>query len=125
MHYHPQGQPITGWWPRRDELVKQPIQELEDTQRPVRVPKSSARHLSEGLFDEKELQDIDCDTCVIVDNFKMKILPCWFCENQKNFFGKKGASFMIIFNPFDPENCTAATKKTEFVMMLTDDKGQD
>jgi hypothetical protein len=58
----------------------------------------------------------------------MKILPCWFRENQNNFFGKKGAScldFMIIFNPFDPENCTAATKKTEFVMMLTDDKGQD
>ena len=58
----------------------------------------------------------------------MKILSCFFRENQKKWFGKRGASmlgFMIITNSTDEEEKSKGIKNVIFVMMFTDDCLQD
>jgi hypothetical protein len=58
----------------------------------------------------------------------MKILSCFFRENQKKWFGKRGTSmlgFMITTNPKDPDEKAKGMRDVSFVMMVTDDTLQD
>jgi hypothetical protein len=58
----------------------------------------------------------------------MKILSCFFRENQKKWFGKRGTSllgFMITTNSADEESKAKGLKDVTFVMMVTDDCLQD
>lgn len=83
-----------------------------------------ARHKSKGDFDAKELEELQNDT-VVTSDYKMKILSCFFCENQGKWFGKRGTSclgFMIVTNSITDGD---ETKDMCFVMCLTDDTTQD
>ena len=87
-----------------------------------------ARHKSEGDHDTEELGKLEDDTAVIISDYKMKILSCFFRENQLKFFGKRGTSclgFMIITNSEDPEVRAKGVKEVKFVMLFTDDSQQD
>jgi hypothetical protein len=87
-----------------------------------------ARHASEGSFATQELADLEDDMALITSDYKMKILSCFFRENQKRWFGKRGTSmlgFMIATNPKDEAEKVAGMKDLKFVMMLTDDTLQD
>jgi hypothetical protein len=89
-----------------------------------------ARHKLEQDFDDAEfLQDLDDSTALVISDFKMKILSCFFRENQLKFFGKRGTSclgfFMITTNPTDPDARENGIKDVKFVMMFTDDANQD
>jgi hypothetical protein len=58
----------------------------------------------------------------------MKLLACYFRENQAKFFGKRGVSllgFMIGSNLRDEESRVAGLKDVRFIMMITDDTLQD
>ena len=60
-----------------------------------------ARLKTEAEFDAIELETLPDDTAKVVSDWKMKILACYFRENQARFFGKYGTSllgFMIITN---------------------------
>lgn len=87
-----------------------------------------ARHKAEADFDTNELNSMADDTALVISDFKMKILSCFFRENQLKFFGKRGTSclgFMIITNSDDPIARANGIKEVEFVMMFTDDALQD
>jgi hypothetical protein len=86
------------------------------------------RHLSECEFASQRLENLGCDEAEVTSDFKMKILACFFRENQKKWFGKRGTSmlgFMIATNSTDPEAKAQGIKDVTFVMMLTDDSLQD
>lgn len=87
-----------------------------------------ARHKSEADHDEDAINSLANDTAIVISDFKMKILSCFFRENQLKFFGKRGTSclgFMIISNPEDAEARQNGVKEVKFVMMFTDDSLQD
>jgi hypothetical protein len=87
-----------------------------------------ARHKSEEEYATKELEDLLDDEAIVTADFKMKILSCFFRENQKKWFGKRGTSmlgFMITTNPKDPDEKANGMKDVSFVMMVTDDSLQD
>ena len=87
-----------------------------------------ARHQAEQDFDALELNDLQDDTAVIVSDFKMKILSCFFRENQLKWFGKRGTSclgFMIISNSTCSEARRQGIKEVKFIMTMTDAALQD
>lgn len=58
----------------------------------------------------------------------MKILACYFRENQAKFFGKRGVSllgFMIITNSRDEEARAKGEQNVKFCFYVTDDTKQD
>jgi hypothetical protein len=64
------------------------------------------------------------DTAKVISDWKMKILACYFRENQAKFFGKRGISllgFMIISNSRDESNFEKGMKDVKFVFYVTDD----
>ena len=55
----------------------------------------------ESDFDETELEQLPAGVAMMVGDWKMKILACYFRENQARFFGKRGCSllgFLILVN---------------------------
>lgn len=87
-----------------------------------------ARHLSEDEYAKKELSNLADDEAIVTSDYKMKILACFFRENQKKWFGKRGTSmlgFMITTNSTDEGDKEKGVKKISFVMMVTDDCLQD
>ena len=84
-----------------------------------------ARHKSEGDFHKRELQALDDDTAIVTSDWKMKLLACFFRENQAKFFGKKAVTsclgFMIASLSTDVEVRNKGLIEVQFVMMLTDD----
>jgi hypothetical protein len=87
-----------------------------------------ARHLSEDIAAAKVLDNLADDEAVVTSDYKMKILSCFFRENQKKWFGKRGTSllgFMIASNASDEESRAKGIKEVTFVMMITDDCLQD
>jgi hypothetical protein len=65
---------------------------------------------------------------IVTSDYKMKILSCFFQENQKKWFGKRGTSllgFMITTNSTDKESKAKGLKDVTFVMMVTNDCLQD
>jgi hypothetical protein len=87
-----------------------------------------ARHLAEETKAKEELVNLADDEAIVTCDYKMKILSCFFRENQKKWFGKRGTSmlgFMIVSNSTDEEQRAKGIKEVNFVMMVTDDGLQD
>jgi hypothetical protein len=87
-----------------------------------------ARHLSEDVSAADKLETLKDDEAIVTSDYKMKILSCFFRENQKKWFGKRGTSllgFMITTNSSDEESKAKGLKEVTFVMMVTDDCLQD
>eukprot|EP00980_Cylindrotheca_fusiformis_P025942 scaffold14950_cov156-Cylindrotheca_fusiformis.AAC.1 len=87
-----------------------------------------ARQTSEAEQAKLELENLDNDTAIVTSDYKMKILACFFRENQRKWFGKRGTTalgFMIVTNPADQALKTKGIKDVKFVMMVTDDSRQD
>ena len=88
-----------------------------------------ARHKAEGDFDLQEMRTLPDNTAIVVSDWKMKILSCFFRENQAKWFGKRGTSclgFMIISNAVDDATVQEkGIKEVQFAMMFTDDTKQD
>jgi hypothetical protein len=111
-------------------------QQIEEMQHEIVLAKEDldeyrshiSRLKTEAEFDQKELEELADDTAKVISDWKMKLLACYFRENQANFFGKRGVSllgFMIISNLRDEESRAAGLKDVRFVMMITDDTLQD
>jgi hypothetical protein len=86
-----------------------------------------ARLKTEADFDAKELEELDDDTTKVISDWKMKILACYFRENQGKFFGKRGTSllgYMLITNSSDPEARENGLKEVKMIMLVTDDSLQ-
>jgi hypothetical protein len=84
--------------------------------------------VSEGEDTRLELEDSLDDEAIITSDYKMKILACFFRENQKRWFGKRGTSMighMIVTNSSDLEARAKGVKDVKFVMLLSDDTLQD
>jgi hypothetical protein len=65
---------------------------------------------------------------VVICDYKIKHLACYFRESQSKWFGKSGTSaigFMIITNPTDEEGKNDGQKDVSFVILFTDDTYQD
>jgi hypothetical protein len=87
-----------------------------------------SRHLSEDIWAAEQLENLKDDEAIVTSDFKMKILSCFFRENQKKWFGKRGTTllgFMITTNATDEESKAKGLKEVTFVMMVTDDCLQD
>ena len=66
-----------------------------------------ARHKSEEDYGESVIENLLDDEAIITSDYKMKLLSCFFRENQKKWFGKRGTSilgFMILTNSKDEVN---------------------
>jgi hypothetical protein len=60
------------------------------------------------------------DEAIVTCDFKMKIISCFFRENQKKRFGKRGTTrlgFMITTNATDEESKAKGLKEVTFAMM--------
>ena len=60
-----------------------------------------ARHQSENDYAKLELENLEDDEAIVTCDYKMKLLACFFRENQKKWFGKRGTTvlgFMICTN---------------------------
>ena len=87
-----------------------------------------ARQMSELEKSYEELKNLDDITGKVVCDYKMKALSCFFCENQKKWFAKRGTTtlgFMIITNPIDADLNAKGMKDVTFNMMVTNDGHQD
>ena len=87
-----------------------------------------SRHLSEDIWAAEQLENLKDDEAIITSDFTMKIISCFFRENQKKWFGKRGTTllgFMITANATDDESKAKGLKEVTFVMMVTDDCLQD
>jgi hypothetical protein len=83
---------------------------------------------TEEEFDKQEMDLLPDDTAKVICDWKMKILACYFRENQARFFGKRGTSllgFMIIINSMIEDERSRGIKDVRFVLMATDDTKQD
>ena len=87
-----------------------------------------ARQTAEEEKAIQELEDLLDNEALVICDYKMKILACYFRENQKKFFGKRGTTTfgsMIVTNPEDVELKTKGVKDVSFVMLVTNDSLQD
>ena len=111
-----------------DEL-EELVHEIEDRRADLTEYRSHlARHASEDAYAKKQLEELQDDECIVTADYKMKLLSCFFRENQKRWFGKRGTSllgFMITRNSSDPDDRAKGIKDVRFVMMTTDDTLQD
>jgi hypothetical protein len=85
-----------------DELLHETEMAAEDLDK---YRSHLAQLKTEAEFDAKELEELDDDTTKVISDWKMKILSCYFRENQGKFFGKRGTSllgYMLIKNSSDP-----------------------
>jgi hypothetical protein len=60
-----------------------------------------ARYLAKDIWAQKERENLVDDEAIVTSDYKMKILHCFHCENQKKWFGKRGTTllgFMIVTN---------------------------
>jgi hypothetical protein len=112
------------------------LQTLEELQHDVDCRKADliehrshmTRHLSEDSWAALQLENLKDDEAIVTCDFKMKILSCFFRENQNKWFGKQGTTllgFMITTNATDEESKAKGLKEVTFVMMVTDDCLQD
>jgi hypothetical protein len=112
------------------------LQQLEELRHDIDCRKADlieyrshmARHLSEDIWAAEQLENLKDDEAIVTSDFKMKILSCFFRENQKKWFGKRGTTllgFMITTNATDEESKAKGLKEVTFVMMVTDDCLQD
>jgi hypothetical protein len=117
------------------EIIRQ-MQKLEEDIHEMHVCRDNlieyrshlARHKSEDQFASNQYANLQDDEAIITSDYKMKVLACFFRENQKKWFGKRGTSvlgFMIATNPVDQEDKEKGIKDLQFVMMITDDTLQD
>jgi hypothetical protein len=68
---------------------------------------------TESEYDAAKLESLPDDTAKVISDWKMKILACYFRENQGKFFGKRGISllgFMIVTNLKEEEERQKGTK---------------
>jgi hypothetical protein len=87
-----------------------------------------ARLKTEAEFDGEELELLPDDTAKVISDWKMKILACYFCENQARLFGKRGTfllGFMIISNSKVEEERLKGIKDVKFIFLVTDDTLQN
>ena len=121
--------------PPNPEIIRQ-MQKLEEDIHELHVCRDNlveyrshlARHKSEDQFASNQYSNLQDDEAIITSDYKMKVLACFFRENQKKWFGKRGTSvlgFMIATNPVDQEDKKKGIKDLQFVMMITDDTLQD
>jgi hypothetical protein len=112
------------------------LQQLEELRHDIDCRKADlieyrshmSRHLSEDIWGALQLENLKDDEAIVTCDFKMKILSCFFRENQKKWFGKRGTTllgFMITTNAMDEESKAKGLKEVTFVMMVTDDCLQD
>ena len=83
-----------------------------------------ARLKTESQYDAAELESLPDDTAKVISSWKMKILACYFRENQGKFFGMRGISllgFMIVTNSKEEEERQKGMKDVRFVFMVSDD----
>lgn len=83
---------------------------------------------TEEEFDQAEMDSLPDDTAKVISDWKMKILACYYRENQARFFGKRGISllgFMIIINSTIQEERERGIKDVRFALLVTDDTKQD
>ena len=96
-----------------DERLKLDI--LEELMHDIEVRKQDfveyrshlARHKSEDEYNKSVMENLQDDEAIVTSDYKMKLLSCFFRENQKKFFGKRGTSllgFMICYNSKIEEN---------------------
>jgi hypothetical protein len=87
-----------------------------------------ARMKTESEYDAAKSESLPDDTDKVISNWKMKILACYFRENQGKLFGKRGISllgFMIVTNSKEEEERQKDLKDVQFVFMVSDDTLQD
>lgn len=77
----------------------------------------------EGEFTRKQLNELKDDEVIVVSDFKMKILPQYYRETQKEFFAKRGTAclgFLVYSNNPDGDGNNA-----HYLYFFSDDTTQD
>ena len=87
-----------------------------------------ARHTSEEEQAMAALETLEDDTAIVTSDYKMKIISCFYREDQRKWFGKRRTpmlGFMIVTNPEDASLKEKGAKDVTFVMLATNDAFQD
>ncbi|CAJ1930039.1 unnamed protein product [Cylindrotheca closterium] len=85
-----------------------------------------AHHTSEEEQAMAELENLEDDTAIVTSDYKMKIISCFYRENQRKW--KQGTpmlGFMIVTNSEDALLKEKGVKDVSFVMLATNDACQD
>lgn len=65
-----------------------------------------ARKKVEAEFSRRQMCSLKKNQAIVISDFKMKLLPIYFRENQRKFFGKRGTAclgFMVLTNVEEKE----------------------
>lgn len=82
------------------------------------------RKVVESEYANNQMKSLGIDEAIVVSDFKMKILPRYFRENQKKFFAKRGTAclgFMVLSNQEKKEGLVDA----HYFLFFSNDTTQD
>jgi hypothetical protein len=82
------------------------------------------RKKNEADYDRKQMQSLKSHECIVVSDYKMKLLAMYHRENMKLFYGKRGTAclgFMVMTNTGQNDN----EIEVHFYLMFSDDTLQD
>ena len=76
---------------REIQMIEQDLYDLDEClQNLIEYRSHLCRHKSEDSYAKRIIDNLQDDETYITSDYKMKILPMAFQENQKKFFGNKG-----------------------------------
>ena len=99
--------------------------EIEDGRKKLLELRShKIRKKTEAEFDRKQLDSLGSNECIVICDFKMKILAMYHREYQKIFYGKRGTAclgFMVITPPDDKDERV----NVHYYLFFSNDTTQD
>ena len=99
------------------------IQEWRQLLKELRSHK--VRKKTEAEYDRRQMQSLKRNECIVVSDFKMKILAMFHRENQKLFFGKRGIACLgfMVMTPCD--DGSGDEIDVNFHLLFSNDTTQD
>ena len=90
----------------------------------IELRSHKVRKKTESDYDRQQLQSLKPNECIVISDFKMKILAMYHRENQRLFFGKRGIAclgFMVITPCADSDDGV----NVHFYLFFSNDTTQD
>lgn len=78
----------------------------------------------EGKFSSSQMHNLKADEAIVIADFKMKILPMYFRETKRQFFGKRGTSCLGVMTITNQEQ-KANEVTVQMCFLFSDDTLQD
>ena len=104
------------------DLLEEQVHDIEVRKQDLIEYRSHlARHKSEDDYAKQVMENLEDNEAIVNSDYKMKLLSCFYRENQKKWFGKRGTSvlgFMICTNAKIEDKKQKGEKELVSTLML-------